>query len=87
MYFDYINFLLDRRTERLESKKIDLINYHYRVDNIYDDIVLVDLDVDECDLERGQEIILLNETYLLRDVEFLPHKNDFKFKLTLINTK
>lgn len=86
MFFDYINFLLQQHDDRIEKQgRIDLIDYHYRVDNIYDDVILVDLDVDDCDLEFGSQIILLNKTYTLRNVEFLPHKNDFKYRLTLIN--
>lgn len=85
MNFDWINFLIDRRNKELESRGvIDLLDYHYKVDNVYNNLVLVDLDVDILDIERFQHVKLLNDEFIVRDIEFLPHNKDFKYKLTLI---
>ena len=56
MNFDWINFLLDRHDKIVDNVVIDLLDYHYKVDNIYDEFVIVDLDVDTCDIIINQKI-------------------------------
>ena len=63
---------------------INLINYHYNVDNIYDDMVIVNLDVDSCNIERGQLVKLLNTIYEVHNTEFIPSNTNFRYKLCLI---
>lgn len=69
------------------QKYIDLIDYHYKVNNIYGDLILLDLDVDICDLDINDRIKLLNDVYYIKNVEFLPHNANFKYRLTLNKTR
>lgn len=84
MNFDWINFLLDRFDKKTENM-INLIDYHYKVDNIYNNIFLIDLDVDYCELNDGEQIRFLNKILTVRNVEYLPHNEKFKYRLTLID--
>lgn len=84
MNFDWINFLLDRFDKKTENM-INLIDYHYKVDNIYNNIFLIDLDVDYCELNNGEQIRFLNKILTVRNVEYLPHNENFKYRLTLID--
>lgn len=63
---------------------INLINYHYNVDNIYNNLVIVNLDVDKCDISNGQIVKLLNKLYTVQHIEFIPSNVNFRYKLCLI---
>lgn len=63
---------------------INLINYHYNVDNIYNNLVIVNLDVDMCDISNGQIVKLLNKLYTVQHIEFIPSNVNFRYKLCLI---
>lgn len=63
---------------------INLINYHYNVDNIYNNLVIVNLDVDICDISNGQMVKLLNKLYTVQHIEFIPSNINFRYKLCLI---
>lgn len=82
--FKYIMSLFNHDNKET-TDLIDLLDYHYKVDNIYNDIILVDIDIDSLDIFRGQQIKLLNTIYIIDNVEFLPHNKDFKYRLTLTN--
>lgn len=82
--FKYIMSLFNHDNKET-TDLIDLLDYHYKVDNIYNDIILVDIDIDSLDIFRGQQVKLLNTIYIIDNVEFLPHNKDFKYRLTLIN--
>ena len=82
--FKYIMSLFNRDNKET-TNLIDLLDYHYKVDNIYNDIILVDIDIDSLDIFRGQQVKLLNKIYIIDNVEFLPHNKDFKYRLTLTN--
>ena len=73
MNFGWINFLLDRFDKKTENM-INLIDYHYKVDNIYNNI-----------LNDGEQIRFLNKILTVRNVEYLPHNEKFKYRLTLID--
>lgn len=87
MWKKLINYLFDIDDEdNIENKNIiDLFEYHYKVDNVYNNLILVDIDVDILNIERFQHVKLLNDVYIVRDIEHLPHNNEFKYRLTLIS--
>ncbi len=85
MNFDWINFLLDRHDKIVDNVVIDLLDYHYKVDNIYDEFVIVDLDVDTCDIVINQKIKLLNNIYKVLNIEFIPSNIKYRYRLTLTN--
>lgn len=85
--FDFIKKLFFNNEENKELEKenlIHLINYHYKVNSIYGNMIFVDVDIDTCEVENGHPIKLLNEIYILANKEFLPHKKDFRWRLTLV---
>ena len=63
---------------------IDLIDYHYKVDNVYGDMVFVLIDVDTCDVEKGSIVKLLNKLYTVELIEYLPNNTKFNYKFVLI---
>lgn len=63
---------------------IDLINYAYKVYEIYNNLILVDIDIDTCNINKGTNIKLLNEIYTLANIEFYAYKNDYRWRLSLI---
>lgn len=63
---------------------IDLMDYHYKVDNIYGEVVFVLVDVDTCDVERGSIVKLLNQLYTVEMIEYLPNNTKFNYKFVLI---
>jgi hypothetical protein len=72
--------------KRKKKKKdiVDLIEYAYKVHEIYNNLVLVDIDVDTCEIEKGTPILLLNEEYTLANTEFYMHKESYRWRLSLI---
>lgn len=63
---------------------IDLLDYHYKVDNVYGEVVFVLVDIDTCDVERGSIIKLLNQLYTVEMIEYLPNNTNFNYKFVLI---
>ena len=63
---------------------IDLIDYHYKVDNVYGEVVFVLVDIDTCDVEKGSIIKLLNQLYTVEMIEYLPNNTNFNYKFVLI---
>ena len=62
---------------------IDLLDYHYNVESVYLDIIIINLDVVECDIKRGQLIKFLNKIYQVYDIEHDPSNIQFKYKLII----
>lgn len=84
---NFIKKLLGIHTDDINDKHeqiINLINYHYNVDNVYNNLVIVNLDVDVCDISNGQIIKLLNKLYTVQHVEYIPSNINFRYKLCLI---
>lgn len=86
MLFDFIKFLFstNNKKENKNHNIIDLIEYHYKVDNVYGNMVFIDLDLDYCDVENGQLVKLLNDIYVVINVEYLPHNTHFKYRMSMI---
>ena len=63
---------------------IDLLDNHYKVDNVYGEVVFVLVDIDTCDVERGSIIKLLNQLYTVEMIEYLPNNTNFNYKFVLI---
>ena len=72
------------KRKKKERDIVDLIEYAYKVHEIYNNLVLVDIDVDTCEIEKGTPILLLNEEYTLANTEFYMHKESYRWRLSLI---
>ena len=72
------------KRKKKEKDIVDLIEYAYKVHEIYNNLVLVDIDVDTCEIEKGTPILLLNEQYTLANTEFYMHKESYRWRLSLI---
>ena len=85
--FDFIKRLFSNKEnvkELEEENLINLTNYHYRVDEIYGNMVFVDVDIDICEVENGHPIKLFNTIYILANKEFLAYKPNYRWRLTLV---
>jgi hypothetical protein len=67
-----------------EKHIIDMLNYHYRVNGIYNDMIIIDLDVEECDIHKGQIIKVINKLYEVSNIDYNPNDISFKYKIIAI---
>lgn len=72
------------KRKKKEKDFVDLIEYAYKVHDIYNNLVLVDIDIDKCTAIKGDVVKLLNEYYILANTEFYMHKPDYRWRLSLI---
>jgi hypothetical protein len=77
-------FNIFKKKKKENDNIIDLINYAYKVHDIYNNLVLVDIDIDKCTAIKGDVVKLLNEYYILANTEFYMHKPDYRWRLSLI---
>lgn len=85
--FDFIKKFFNKENDnrKIENENlIYLMDYHYRIEDIYGNMLFVDVDIDICEVENGVPIKLFNDIYTLANKEFLPYKKDFRWRLTLI---
>lgn len=73
-----------KKNKKEEKKYVNLNDYHYKVSDIYNNMLFVDVDIDICEVEKGTQIRLLNTFYTLANKEFLSYKKDFRWRFTLI---
>ena len=72
--FEFIKKLFSNKEDVREIENENLIhltNYQYRIDEIYGNMIFVDVDVDTCDVENGHLVKVFNEIYKLKDVKRL----------------
>jgi hypothetical protein len=84
--FNFIKRLFSSEDKKgiVNENIINLMEYHYRIDEIYGNMLFVDVDIDTCEVEKGHYIKLFNVLYTLANKEFLPYKKEFRWRLTLI---
>jgi hypothetical protein len=74
-------FYKNKKKANVEHNIINMLDYHYRIDGIYNDLLIVDLDVETCEINKGQIVKILNKLYEVHNVEFIPSNNLFKYRL------
>ena len=84
IFGDKKKLIYDINDESINNKVINLIDYRYKVADIYNNIVFVDVDIESCHIDKGHPIKLLNKIYNLLEVEFYPHKEEYRWRLTLV---
>lgn len=62
---------------------IDMIQYDYVVSEIYNNMIFVDVNLDSCDVKRGEHVKLMNEMYKIVNTEFFPDKVDYRWRIVL----
>ena len=85
--FEFIKKLFSNKEDVREIENENLIhltNYQYRIDEIYGNMIFVDVDVDTCDVENGHLVKVFNEIYILANKEHLSYKKDYRWRLTLV---
>lgn len=74
-------FNKNKKKNNIEHNIINMLDYHYRIDGIYNDLLIVDLDVETCEINKGQIVKILNKLYEVHNVEFIPSNNLFNYRL------
>ena len=82
----FLKNLFNKDDEEFHNKQfyIDLIQYNYIVTEIYNNMIFVDVDIDTCDVKKGEHVKLMNEMYTLVNTEFFAEKSSYRWRLVLV---
>lgn len=85
--FKWLKDILYKENEsinRPEHFYIDMMQYDYIVSEIYNNMLFVDVDIDSCEVERGEYVKLLNEIYTVVNTEFFAEKTSHRWRIVLV---
>lgn len=83
--FDFIKRLFSNNDNNHHYTRnyIDMMEYDYVVSEIYNNMIFVDVNLDSCDVKRGEHVKLMNEMYKIVNTEFFPDKVDYRWRIVL----
>ena len=84
--FDFIKKLFSNEKDEVihpTRNYIDMLQYDYIVSEIYNNMIFVDVNLNSCDVKRGERVKLMNTMYKIVNTEFLPDKVDYRWRIVL----
>lgn len=85
--FNFIKRLFSNNQENIKRPEhfyIDMMQYDYIVSEIYNNMIFVDVNLDTCDVKKGEHVKLMNEMYSIVNTEFNPSKENYRWRIVLV---